>query len=192
MSCSAPSSARCRTAAGCSSRLGLGRIGRLHIVQEHLRAGLPAIAHGAFAGLGGSILSAASAASRKSSETTPPMPSPTMSIGPGHRIGGHRRAAGQRLDDDIAEGVGAAREDEDVGRGVDLGQFVAWPAAEEMRFGYFAFSLSSSGPSPTITLVPGRSRSRKAGGSFPPRCGRRTGRSGREGRSRSSCRDGSD
>src|SRR5690606_24413173 len=51
---------------------------------------------------------------------------------PGDRETGDRRATRQRLDYDIAERVGAAREDEDVGRGIDAGELVVRPVAEEM------------------------------------------------------------
>ena len=45
----------------------------------------------------------------------------------------HRQSAGLRLEDDLAEGVGAAREEEDVGAGVGAGEVVALQPAEEGR-----------------------------------------------------------
>lgn len=51
--------------------------------------------------------------------------------GPGNRIGGDRRAARQRLDDDKPEGVGTAREDEDVGPGIGGRERFATELAKE-------------------------------------------------------------
>ena len=49
-----------------------------------------------------------------------------------HRVGGDRDAGGERLEEHDAEGVGPAREDEDVGAGIGLGQRLAGPHAEEV------------------------------------------------------------
>ena len=54
--------------------------------------------------------------------------------GPGHRKRRDRQAARQRLQQHQAEGVGLAREHEDVGGGIDLRQFLAVPRAEKHRF----------------------------------------------------------
>jgi len=50
---------------------------------------------------------------------------------PRHREGGDWQAAGQRLEEDQAEGVGAAGKDEDVGRGDVARQVVARLGAGE-------------------------------------------------------------
>src|SRR5206468_2895876 len=52
---------------------------------------------------------------------------------PRHRIGGDRQARGQRLEHHQAEGVGPAREDEDVGGGVVARQVLAMSRAGEAR-----------------------------------------------------------
>ena len=51
----------------------------------------------------------------------------------GHGIGRDRHAGGQRLDHHQAERVGAAREDEAVGRGVARRQLLGVDRAEEVR-----------------------------------------------------------
>ena len=55
------------------------------------------------------------------------------SRGPGHREGRDRNAARQRFKKNQAEGIRSAREDEDVGSGVDFGQLLACSRAEEDR-----------------------------------------------------------
>src|SRR5579862_2656962 len=50
-----------------------------------------------------------------------------------NRIGGDRKAAGKRLQNDQAKRIGAARKDEDVGRGVERGERAVVAAPEEMR-----------------------------------------------------------
>ena len=102
------------------------------------------------------------AAARRSRSSTPaPVPRDDVERA-GHRIGRHRQAAGERLEQHDAEGVGEAREHEDVGGGVDPGERRAGLRAEERAAGEGAASPARAGPSPTTTLVPGRSRARKA------------------------------
>ena len=55
----------------------------------------------------------------------------------GDRERRHRQAAGERLQQHQAEGVGLARKHEDVGGRVDFGQFLAVPRAEEDGVGIF-------------------------------------------------------
>ena len=82
---------------------------------------------------------------------------------PGHREGGDREARGERLEQHVAEGVGDAREDEDVGRGIGLDQLLGRQRAEEMRLrDRLRTSSARAGPSPTTTFEPGRSSFRKA------------------------------
>src|SRR3546814_17728936 len=65
------------------------------------------------------------------SSSSAPAPSVTISPGPRHRIGGDRRAAGQRLDDDESEGVGAAWKDKDVGARIGRSERFAAKLAQD-------------------------------------------------------------
>ena len=56
---------------------------------------------------------------------------------PGDRKRRNRQAARQRLEQHEAKGVGPTREHEDVGRRIDLRQFLALPGAEEHRIRIF-------------------------------------------------------
>jgi hypothetical protein len=63
----------------------------------------------------------------------------------GHGKGRHRQARGQRLEQHQAEGVGAAGKDEDIGRGIEPGEILAFPSPEEMRPGVAAAQLVEHG-----------------------------------------------
>ena len=95
------------------------------------------------------------------------------------RIGRHRNAAGQRLQQHQAEGVGAAGKDEDVAAGIGPDQRLARQRAQESRdSGYLA---STARPAPGRRPPPPWCRAGPAPGrprcSFPPRRGRHRARS---------------
>ena len=79
--------------------------------------------------------SARRAARCRSVSSTPPSESPTTSSGPAHRKRRHRCAAGQGLEHDEAEGVGAARVDEGIGGAVQVDQAVPRQRAEPVHAG---------------------------------------------------------
>ena len=90
--------------------------------------------------------SASRQAARRSSLSTPTGAAPMTSRGPGDRKRRDRQAAGQRLEQHQAEGVGLAREHEDVGGRIDLGQFLAVPRAEEHRLRIFPLQRRARRP----------------------------------------------
>ena len=65
--------------------------------------------------------------------------------GAGNRKGGDRGAAAQRLDDDEAEGVGAAGKDEDVGACIGRRERFAAELAEEQRAGMLRLECGERG-----------------------------------------------
>ena len=81
---------------------------------------------------------------------------------PGDRIGRDRNAGRQGFEQHHAIGVGAAREDEHITRGEGFGKRLTEQRAGKDRVRIGSFQASNCGPPPTMTFLPGRSRSRKA------------------------------
>ena len=66
--------------------------------------------------------------------------------GPGHRKRRNRQAAGERLQQHQAEGIGLARKHEDVGGRIGLRQFFALPRAEKHRLRIFSLQRRARRP----------------------------------------------
>ena len=107
--------------------------------------------------------SAARQASRKSSSRRPTGASPITSRGAAAGKRRDRHAARQRLQQHQTERVGAAREHEHIGRGVNLAPVPRHAASRETPHRDTPFAnCARAGPSPTTSFVPGRSSLRKA------------------------------
>ena len=85
----------------------------------------------------GEICSASRQAACKSSLRTPTGAAPITSRGPVTGKAATGSAAGERLEQHQAKGVGLAREHEDVGGRIDLRQFLAMPGAQKHRIRIF-------------------------------------------------------
>ena len=152
-----------------SSQLSCGSsMGRTDVPHEQFRAGRPAVTHGALAArVSRSIVKRGDRRLRRSFGHHAANAVADDVDRPGHRVGRDRRAAGQRLDDARCRTCrcGWERRRHPPRRRSRQVRCRCGGRGNERR-GYLALSAASSGPSPTTTLLPGRSRSRKAGRFF--------------------------
>ena len=128
--------------------------------------------------------SASRQARRKSSSSRPTGACADHVARRGGRKSRDRHAARQRLQQHQAEGVGAAREHEHVGGGVDLGQRLALARAEKHRVGIGLRELSARRPIADHELGAGQIELEKRLEIFPPPPARRSGRSAAADRAR--------